>query len=136
MIQVIWKGRGGQGAFTAARLLGAAWVNKGGYALAFPSFGPERRGAPVSAFTKLDDKPVVDRSEIENPDYTLDLTEPPEDISALAESLKLPSANTLLLGQLAAELGIEAEYLERAIDQVMPEKIRGINKIAIKAAAN
>jgi pyruvate ferredoxin oxidoreductase gamma subunit len=136
MIQVIWKGRGGQGAFTAARLLGAAWVNKGGYALAFPSFGPERRGAPVSAFTKLDDKPVADRGEIENPDYTLDLTEPPEDISALAESLKLPSANTLLLGRLAVKLGIEAEYLEQAIDQVMPEKIRGINKIAIKAAAN
>ncbi|MDR1045166.1 MAG: 2-oxoacid:acceptor oxidoreductase family protein [Candidatus Adiutrix sp.] len=135
MIQVLWKGRGGQGAFTAARLLGAAWVNKGGYALAFPSFGPERRGAPVKAFTKLDDKPIVDRSEIEKPDYTLDLIRPPDDMAALAERLELPAVNTLLLGRLAAELGLEAEYLERAIDQVMPEKIRERNKDAIKAVA-
>lgn len=63
MIEVIWHGRGGQGAFTAARLLGAAWCAEDGrYALAFPSFGPERRGAPMRAFTKLSDAPVGDRS--------------------------------------------------------------------------
>ncbi len=63
MIEVIWHGRGGQGAFTAARLLGAAWCAEDGrYALAFPSFGPERRGAPMRAFTKLSTAPVGDRS--------------------------------------------------------------------------
>ena len=52
MIEVLWHGRGGQGAFTAARLLGAAAsLSEGRYALAFPSFGPERRGAPMRAFT-------------------------------------------------------------------------------------
>ena len=70
MKEIIWLGRGGQGAFTAAKLLGAAFtVNDNKYALAFPSFGPERRGAPVRAFTKLDTKPVVDRSQTEKADY-------------------------------------------------------------------
>ena len=64
MLEVIWHGRGGQGAFTAARLLGAAAsFNEGIYSLAFPSFGPERRGAPMRAFTKADSSPIGDRSE-------------------------------------------------------------------------
>lgn len=71
MIEILWHGRGGQGAFTAARLLGAAYAIKGNYALAFPSFGPERRGAPIRAFTKLDDKPIGNRSETEKADFLI-----------------------------------------------------------------
>ncbi len=71
MIEILWHGRGGQGAFTAARLLGAAYAIKGNYALAFPSFGPERRGAPIRAFTKLDDKPIGNRSETEKADFSI-----------------------------------------------------------------
>lgn len=73
MIEILWHGRGGQGAFTAARLLGAAYVSKddNSYALAFPSFGPERRGAPIRAFTKLDQKPIGNRSEVEKADYSI-----------------------------------------------------------------
>ena len=60
MIEILWHGRGGQGAFTAAKLLGAAFSLKSdtSYSIAFPSFGPERRGAPIRAFTKLDTKPI------------------------------------------------------------------------------
>lgn len=59
MVDVIWHGRGGQGAFTAARLLGAAWCYEQGHqALAFPTFGPERRGAPMCAFTRLGTGPI------------------------------------------------------------------------------
>lgn len=71
MIEILWHGRGGQGAFTAARLLGAAYAINGNYALAFPSFGPERRGAPIRAFTKLDDKPIGNRSETEKADFSI-----------------------------------------------------------------
>ena len=73
MTEILWHGRGGQGAFTAARLLGAAYSLRGEscYALAFPSFGPERRGAPIRAFTKLDDRPIGDRSEIAKADYSI-----------------------------------------------------------------
>ena len=70
MIEVRWHGRGGQGSFTASKLLGASSSLYGGkFALAFPSFGPERRGAPVLAFTKIDDKKIIDRSEVKLCDY-------------------------------------------------------------------
>lgn len=70
MIEIRWHGRGGQGSFTASKLLGASAALYGGkHALAFPSFGPERRGAPVLAFTKIDDKKIDDRSEIKKCDY-------------------------------------------------------------------
>lgn len=70
MIEIRWLGRGGQGAFTASRLLGlSASLYEGKSTLAFPSFGPERRGAPVQAFTKLDDCKITDRSEIQLCDY-------------------------------------------------------------------
>lgn len=73
MKEFLWHGRGGQGAFTAARLLGAAYAlsEDGHYALAFPSFGPERRGAPMRAFTKLDTKPIGDRSEVGKADCSI-----------------------------------------------------------------
>ena len=73
MIEILWHGRGGQGAFTAARLLGAAYTlrDAGSFALAFPSFGPERRGAPIRAFTKLDTKPIGNRSEVEKADFSI-----------------------------------------------------------------
>ncbi len=72
MIEILWHGRGGQGAFTAARLLGAASsLAKGRYALAFPSFGPERRGAPMRAFTKLSNEPIGDRSAITQADFVV-----------------------------------------------------------------
>ena len=65
MTEIRWHGRGGLGAFTAARLLGnAVSIYEGKYALAFPSFGPERRGAPVFAFTRIDTDPITDRSEV------------------------------------------------------------------------
>ena len=87
MKEIIWLGRGGQGAFTVAKLLGAAYTSGGNlYALAFPSFGPERRGAPVRAFTKLDTKPVLDRSQTEKADY----------IVVLDDTLYSPELNKLL----------------------------------------
>lgn len=76
MIDVRWYGRGGQGAFTAARLLGRIIsVYNNGYALAYPSFGPERRGAPVWSFTRIDEKKILDRSQPAKCDYLLILDE-------------------------------------------------------------
>jgi pyruvate ferredoxin oxidoreductase gamma subunit len=76
MIEIRWHGRGGQGSFTVSRLLGAsASLFEGKHALAFPSFGPERRGAPVLAFTKIDKEKITDRSEIKSCDYIVVLDE-------------------------------------------------------------
>lgn len=76
MGEVRWHGRGGQGSFTVARLLGAAAVLKEGrHALAFPSFGPERRGAPVTGFTRIADQKITDRSEVTACDFVVVLDE-------------------------------------------------------------
>jgi len=72
LIEIIWHGRGGQGAVTSAELLAQAAINEGKYAQAFPTFGPERRGAPVVAFVRIDnDKPIRVRVEIEEPDIVV-----------------------------------------------------------------
>lgn len=76
MIEVRWHARGGQGGLTAAKLLGlAASVFCTHYAQAFPSFGPERRGAPVLGFTRIDDKPITDHSQVYSCDYVVVLDE-------------------------------------------------------------
>ena len=72
LVEIIWHGRGGQGAVTSAELLAQAAINEGKYAQAFPAFGPERRGAPVVAFVRIDnDKPIRVRAEIEEPDIVV-----------------------------------------------------------------
>ncbi|MFC2072242.1 2-oxoacid:acceptor oxidoreductase family protein [Chloroflexota bacterium] len=69
LVEIRWHGRGGQGAVTSAELLAKAAIDEGKYAQAFPSFGPERRGAPVLAFDRINDKePIRVRSEITEPD--------------------------------------------------------------------
>jgi pyruvate ferredoxin oxidoreductase gamma subunit len=69
MIEIRFHGRGGQGAVTAAEMLARAAGYDGKYVQAFPSFGPERRGAPVRAFCRIDTKPITIRSQIYEPDY-------------------------------------------------------------------
>jgi len=72
LVEIRWHGRGGQGAVTSAELLAQAAINEGKYAQAFPAFGPERRGAPVVAFVRIDnDKPIRIRAEIEEPDIVV-----------------------------------------------------------------
>jgi 2-oxoacid:acceptor oxidoreductase gamma subunit (pyruvate/2-ketoisovalerate family) len=61
-------GRGGQGAVTAARMLASAFVNEGKFVASFPMYGFERRGAPVQAFTRVDDKPIREKTQVYTPD--------------------------------------------------------------------
>jgi pyruvate ferredoxin oxidoreductase gamma subunit len=70
--EVRWHGRGGQGAVTSAELVALAAIEQGKYAQSFPSFGPERRGAPVQAFLRVsNDEPIRERSEINQPDVVV-----------------------------------------------------------------
>ena len=71
MIEMRFHGRGGQGAVTSAELVAQAAIDTGKYATAFPSFGPERRGAPVVAFARVDERPVRIRSKVYNPDAVI-----------------------------------------------------------------
>ncbi len=71
MIEIRFHGRGGQGSVIASKLLAKAFFNEGKYVASFPYFGVERRGAPVTAFTRVDDKPIRARYQIYEPDYVI-----------------------------------------------------------------
>lgn len=71
MKEIRIHGRGGQGAVTMAELLAVAAFKDGWFVQAFPSFGVERRGAPVTAFVRVNDFPIRLRSQIYNPDYVI-----------------------------------------------------------------
>jgi pyruvate ferredoxin oxidoreductase gamma subunit len=68
VLQVRIHGRGGQGVVTAAELLSLAAFDEGRHAQAFPTFGSERMGAPVTAFCRIDDRPIRAREPIAEPD--------------------------------------------------------------------
>ncbi|MEB3765497.1 MAG: 2-oxoacid:acceptor oxidoreductase family protein [Desulfurococcales archaeon] len=69
--EIRWHGRGGQGAVTASMVLAMAAIYEGKYAQAFPEFGAERRGAPVKAYTRIGDEPILTRAPILNPDIVV-----------------------------------------------------------------
>ncbi len=72
LTEIRWHGRGGQGAVTSTELMAQAAISEGKYAQAFPSFGPERRGAPVQAFNRIDSQaPVKIRADITEPDIVV-----------------------------------------------------------------
>ncbi len=87
MIEMRFHGRGGQGAVTSAELVAQAAIDTGKYATAFPSFGPERRGAPVVAFARVDDEPVRTRYKVYQPDVVVVLDPSLLEIANPAEGL-------------------------------------------------
>ncbi|MFH1868704.1 MAG: 2-oxoacid:acceptor oxidoreductase family protein [Candidatus Omnitrophota bacterium] len=109
MIEVRWHGRGGQGAKTASQFLAEAALDAGKYIQAFPEYGPERAGAPIKAFTRIDDAPMTIHCSVTNPEAvvvidptlleTIDVTEglgedgvllvnSPDDPKVIREKLK------------------------------------------------
>jgi len=71
MIEIRFHGRGGQGAVTAANILADACFKEGKDVQSFPFFGVERRGAPVTAFTRIDSKPIRIKYQIYEPDFVV-----------------------------------------------------------------
>ena len=71
MIEIRWHGRGGQGAKTASLLLADAAFNTGKYVQGFPEYGPERMGAPITAYNRISDNPIRIHSDIYEPDYVV-----------------------------------------------------------------
>jgi pyruvate ferredoxin oxidoreductase gamma subunit/2-oxoisovalerate ferredoxin oxidoreductase gamma subunit len=88
MIEIRFHGRGGQGAVTAANILAEAAFREGNDVQAFPYFGVERRGAPVTAFTKIDKKPIRVKSQIYEPDYVVVLAPQLVESIDVADGLK------------------------------------------------
>lgn len=71
MVEFRWHGRGGQGAWTASELLARTALDEGKYIQSFPEFGPERMGAPVTAFTRISAKPIRLHCAVYDPDVVV-----------------------------------------------------------------
>ena len=69
LIEIRWHGRGGQGAKTASLLLSDAAFNTGKYIQGFPEYGPERMGAPITAYNRISNSPINIHSNIYYPDF-------------------------------------------------------------------
>ena len=71
LTEIRWHGRGGQGAKTAALLLADVAFNIGKHVQGFPEYGPERMGAPITAYDRISDKPIRVHSNIYEPDFVV-----------------------------------------------------------------
>lgn len=71
LIEIRWHGRGGQGAKTASLLLADAAFNTGKYIQGFPEYGPERMGAPITAYNRISSTPITIHSNIYEPDFVV-----------------------------------------------------------------
>lgn len=108
-IEIRWHGRGGQGAVTSAELVAIAAINEGKFAQAFPSFGPERRGAPVLAFNRVDSaNPIRIRSSVIAPDIVVVLDPGLLYITDVVAGLK--QNGTLIVNSPKPLVDIKAEF--------------------------
>jgi len=141
MIQIRFHGRGGQGSVVASQILVEAAFREGKHVQAFPYFGVERRGAPVTAFAKIDDIPIRDRSEIYNPNYVIVLDPSLVTVINVVEGLKEDgmvlvntekSPDELELGNVKAIATVDATSI--AIDHGLGSRTAPIVNSAILGA--
>lgn len=92
MIEIRWHGRGGQGAKTASLLLAEAAFDTGKYIQGFPEYGPERMGAPITAYNRISDERVTIHSNIYEPDYVIVVDETLLDVVDTTAGLKQEGA--------------------------------------------
>ncbi|MFH0798736.1 MAG: 2-oxoacid:acceptor oxidoreductase family protein [Pseudomonadota bacterium] len=111
MIEIRFHGRGGQGAVIGGTILATAVFAEGKFVQAFPSFGVERRGAPVTAFVRIDDLRINLRSQIYQPDHLIIL-------------------DPTLLGNKAAFDGFKGEGWVLINTKKTPEELSQIQKLA------
>lgn len=116
-LEIRWHGRGGQGAITAAKIIAEAAYLKGYKGVtAAPSFGAERRGAPVSASTRISNEPILVVSQVENPDIVVVLDHTllsyPEVTAGLAKNGWLIVNSNLS----PKELGIKGDFNIATVD--------------------
>ena len=103
MIEIKIAGRGGQGAVLASQLLAQGLFDKGLAVQSFPSFGAERRGAPVAAFVRVDEREITRRCAVRQPDWLIVM-----DPSLIANPMVMAGADestTLLINTLEAPAG-------------------------------
>ncbi len=136
MISIRWHGRGGQGAKTAAHLMAVAFLKNGRYPLAFPEYGPERTGAPITAYTRADSHPIRLRSAIQVPDLVVVLD--PSLLGEVPVADGIPAGGWLIVNRPAgtAPAGFDGTLWNLAGDQIAREAgARFANTVFIGALA-
>jgi pyruvate ferredoxin oxidoreductase gamma subunit len=148
--EIRWHARAGQGAKTASQLFALAALRSGRYAQAFPEYGPERRGAPLRAFTRIDDVPIRRHDSIDQPDvvvvlepsllHEVDVAEGlseggllllnaeavPDDLSAVdvrCVPAGTRSPNLVLAGALAAATDVPVDAVTDAAVELLGRKV-------------
>ena len=105
IVEIRWHGRGGQGAKTASLLLADAAFNTGKYVQGFPEYGPERMGAPITAYNRISDQRSTVHSNIYFPDYVVVVDETLLASVDVTAGLKESGGIVLNSGKSPAELG-------------------------------
>ncbi|WP_400208431.1 2-oxoacid:acceptor oxidoreductase family protein [Candidatus Methanomassiliicoccus intestinalis] len=105
-IEIRFHGRGGQGAVIASEILAKAAIQEGLYASAFPSFGVERRGAPVAAFCRISNKEIRTHASIYEPDYVIVLDQGLLGLTNVLQGMKKDGRAIINTSKNAAELGL------------------------------
>jgi 2-oxoacid:acceptor oxidoreductase gamma subunit (pyruvate/2-ketoisovalerate family)/2-oxoacid:acceptor oxidoreductase delta subunit (pyruvate/2-ketoisovalerate family) len=116
MYEVRFHGRGGQGAVMAAQSLADAAFIEGNYAVAFPYFGAERRGAPVLAFARVDANKIYRKTQIYKPDYVIVLDDKLIDLINVAEGLSKDGMAILNSTKKPEEIQLENEVRTATVD--------------------
>ena len=105
LIEIRWHGRGGQGAKTASLLLADAAFNTGKYIQGFPEYGPERMGAPITAYNRISTKPITIHSNIYEPDYVVVVDDTLIESVDVTAGLKKTGAVVLIQQRIEEALG-------------------------------
>ena len=132
MKEIVFHGRGGQGAVTAATLLAVAAFKDGKFTQAFPRFGVERRGAPVQAFARLSDKFVRRKSQVYEPDVVVVLDPTLFGVVNITEGLKKNGTVIVNTNQSAESFGIK-DAVVKTVD-VSSEAIRVLGMDIVNTA--
>jgi len=109
LIEIRWHGRGGQGAKTASLLLADAAFNTGKFIQGFPEYGPERMGAPITAYNRISTKEITVHSNIYEPDYVVVVDD------TLLESVNVTSG-LKSTGAIVINTTKDAEYLKSVLN--------------------
>ena len=123
LIEIRWHGRGGQGAKTASLLLADAAFNTGKYIQGFPEYGPERMGAPITAYNRISNKPITIHSNIYEPDYVVVVDDTLLDSVDVTSGLKKDGAIVINTVKNAEEIKSKLKGYEGKIFTVDARKI-------------
>jgi 2-oxoacid:acceptor oxidoreductase gamma subunit (pyruvate/2-ketoisovalerate family) len=116
MVEIRFHGRGGQGTVVASKILADALAHEGNYVQAYPEFGVERRGSPVVAFIRIDNKQIYDKSRIYAPDHVVVVDPTLVDAIDITEGLKDGGTIIINTDKKPGEFSLPPKFVVRTVN--------------------